>query len=273
MPHLWEDGTLQLLDQEDECLTHSPCLWWRILLRWCLWRRLGLWSLWLGQSSSPRLPFAGWFDNPISVTNLDDLRCKLPSTEPASRARTSTTTTPSFSSPTHYQRRQNLLKKQESTMDMQRKDIIAIKEDDARDRFQRNDGASMAWESALEDKKSTILELRSQNDRLHSDLREAETSTATATDDQDRIQLRFNELTRTVQTLQRDRVDSMSWRDQDSVRSVTSIDRYPRDRASTDAQWGDDESLNHWYPAQATETNTAATRDAQLRSSQEQERW
>jgi septal ring factor EnvC (AmiA/AmiB activator) len=78
-----------------------------------------------------------------------------------------------------YQRLQNLLKKQESTMDTQRRDIIALREDVtglrikydyARDQLQYNDGTSMAWESALEDKESTILDLRSQNDRLNSDL-------------------------------------------------------------------------------------------------------
>jgi hypothetical protein len=61
------------------------------------------------------------------------------------------------------------------------------------------------------------------------------------------------------------------WRDQDSVRQVTSIDRYPRDRASTVAQWGDCESTNHWLSAQAT-GGEYCTGDAQLRSSQEQQR-
>jgi len=88
----------------------------------------------------------------------------------------------------HQELLQDYQRKQESTMDTQRKDVIALKEDvtrlqnkydDARNQRQYNDDASMAWKSALEEKESAILDLRSQN----GELLEAETSTATANDE------------------------------------------------------------------------------------------
>ena len=125
----------------------------------------------------------------------------------------------------------------------------------------------MAWESALVDKESTILDLWSQNDRLHRDLLEAKMSTATATDDRDRIQLRFNELTRTVQTLQRDRDEVRTVLDQSRASTATQETELARLRSVASASQQSIETLRRQL-----ETKTDATRDAQLRSSQEQER-
>ena len=125
----------------------------------------------------------------------------------------------------------------------------------------------MAWESALVDKESTILDLWSQNDRLHRDLLEAKMSTATATDDRDRIQLRFNELTRTVQTLQRDRDEIRTVLDQSRASTATQETELARLRSEASASQQSIETLRRQL-----ETNTAATREAQLRSSQEQQK-
>ena len=99
------------------------------------------------------------------------------------------------------QRHQSLLKKQESTMDTQRKDIIALREDvnrlrdkydEARDKLRDSEDAYGSLESVIEERDSTILDLRSQNDRLNSELADAELSNTAANDDRDRIQLHFN---------------------------------------------------------------------------------
>ena len=57
----------------------------------------------------------------------------------------------------------------------------------------------------MEVRDSTILDLRSQTDRLNSDLAEEESATAKAEVELDRIQLLFNESTSSGQMMQRDR--------------------------------------------------------------------
>ena len=69
------------------------------------------------------------------------------------------------------------------------------KYDEARDRLQDSEDAYSSLESVIRERESTILDLRSQNDRLNSELAEAESSTTAANDDRDRIQ------TITVQTI------------------------------------------------------------------------
>jgi hypothetical protein len=68
-----------------------------------------------------------------------------------------------------YKCRQSLLKKLESTMDTQRKDIIALREDvnrlrdqydEARDRLRDSGDAYGSLKSAIEEREFTILDLR-----------------------------------------------------------------------------------------------------------------
>jgi chromosome segregation ATPase len=165
-----------------------------------------------------------------------------------------------------YKHRQSLLKKQESTMGTQRKDIIALREDvnrlrdkydEARDRLQEDAYGSL--ESVIEERESTILDLRSQNDRLNSELAGAELSTTAANDDRDRIQLHVNELTRTVQTAQRDRDETKAKLDR--IRAAATAHKSELARLRSEA-----------LVSQQTEATSTATRETQIRSNQEQQR-
>jgi chromosome segregation ATPase len=161
-------------------------------------------------------------------------------------------------------------------MDTQRKDIIALrgdvnrlrdKYDEAKDRLQDSEDAYGSLESVIEEREPTILDLRSQNDRLNSELADAESSTTTANDDRDPIQLHFNELTRTVQTAQRDRDEIKAELDRMQTATTAHDSELARLRGEALVSQQTIESLRKQIEVTAT-----ATRETQFRLNQEQQR-
>lgn len=78
-------------------------------------------------------------------------------------------------------------------------DRLMSSQDDTRAHLNDAEDEATVLTAALEGKGSTILNIRAQTDRVNSELAEAEAITAKISEDRDRIQLLFNDLTRPEQ--------------------------------------------------------------------------